>query len=54
MPALVARTDYLERAAERDAGNCSGVPVDPIVVPLELTAEGLRRRAIQSWNYMIA
>lgn len=32
-----AQVEVLERAAERDAGNWSGVPADPIVVPADLT-----------------
>lgn len=32
-----AQIEVLERAAERDAGNWSGVPSDPIVVPADLT-----------------
>ncbi|WP_314945938.1 site-specific integrase [Bradyrhizobium cosmicum] len=32
-----AQVEVLERAAERDAGNWSGVPSDPIVVPADLT-----------------
>ncbi|WP_426609508.1 DUF6538 domain-containing protein [Bradyrhizobium sp. McL0616] len=32
-----AQVEVLERAAERDAGNWTGVPADPIVVPADLT-----------------